>query len=166
MAGGCLLFAGVCIYPLVYEFEISGRDSLGRFFQLITPEIFYLGAPLAVLGFFYAVYRLMNPAPALIINREGIVDNASALGAGLIRWEEIQSMFIYDVMGNRLLGIVPVNLDPILDRQSGPRRFFYNLGKNMQAAPFSIPEGGLPMKLEELLAKIEAYREKLSSDRI
>ncbi|HWN09983.1 MAG TPA: STM3941 family protein [Pyrinomonadaceae bacterium] len=164
MAGGCLLFAVGCIYPLVYGFDISDRDALGRFFQLITPEIFYLGAPLAILGFIYSSYRLLKPTPAIIINREGIVDNASALGAGLIRWEEIQSMFIYDVMGNRLLGIIPVNLEAILARQSGLKRFFFNLGKSMQAAPFSIPEGGLPMKLEDLLARIQGYREGLSPD--
>lgn len=162
MAGGCLLFAVACIYPIIYGFDISGKDSLGRFFQLITPEIFYLGAPLAILGFFYACYRLVKNAPALVINRDGILDNGSALSAGLIRWEEIESMFIYDIMGNRFLGLVPVNLDSVLRRQSGIKKFFFKMGKSTTSAPFAIPEGGLPLKLEDLLAKIHAYRESLS----
>ncbi len=165
MAAGCLLFAVASIYPIIYGYNISGRDALGEFFRLITPEIFYLAAPLSGLGFIYASYRLLKPTPAVIISREGIFDNASALGAGLIRWEEIKSVFIYAVMNNPFLGIVPVNIEPILARQSGIKRFFFRMNKGMTSAPFAIPQGGLPMTVEELLAKIELYRNSLSQDR-
>ena len=33
--------------------------------------------------------RLADPSPALVIDRDGLHDNASALGAGLIRWPEV-----------------------------------------------------------------------------
>lgn len=165
MAAGSLLFVGASLYFIIYGYNISGRDALGGFFRAITPEIFYLAVPLFGLGFIYVCYRLLKPMPAVIINREGIFDNASALGAGLIRWEEIKSIFIYTLMNNAFLGIVPVNTETILARQSGIKRFFIKMGKGMSPAPFSIPGGGLPMKVEELLAKIESYRESLSQDR-
>src|SRR6185436_15541060 len=111
MAAGCMLFISGCIYPLIYGYEITGRDTLGQFFNALTPGIFYVGAPLFSLALIYVCYRLLRPRPSVIINQEGIVDNASALGAGLIRWEEIEGMFIYKVMGKPLLGIIPVNLE-------------------------------------------------------
>jgi hypothetical protein len=164
VGAGSLLFVVASLYFIIYGYNISGRDSLGEFFRAITPEIFYLAAPLFSLGFIYACYRLLKPTPSVIINREGIFDNASALGAGLIRWEEIKSVFIYNLMNNKFLGIVPVNVETILARQSGVKRFFLKMGKGMSPAPFSIPQGGLPMKVEELLAKIESYRKSLSQD--
>lgn len=165
MAAGSLLLVIACVYPLVYGYNISGRDSLGRFFKAITPEIFYIGAPVFSFALIYLGYRLLKPAPAVIINQEGIVDNASAFGAGLIRWEEIESMFVYRVMDNAFLGIVPVNLEAVLARQPTMKRFLFRMNKGMAQAPFAISGGGLPMSVEELLSRIESYREALSQDR-
>ncbi|HEX6189909.1 MAG TPA: STM3941 family protein [Pyrinomonadaceae bacterium] len=165
MAAGSLLLVGACVYPLVYGFDISGRDSLGRFFKLITPEIFYVGAPVFSLAFIYICYRLLKPTPSVIINQEGVFENASVFGAGLIRWEEIESMFIYQVMNNAFLGIVPVDLDAILARQPPIKRFLFKMNKGMAQAPFAISEGGLPMSVEELLSRIVSYREALWRDR-
>ena len=165
MAAGSLLLVIACVYPLIYGYNISGKDSLGGFFKAITPEIFYIGAPVFSFALMYLGYRLLKPAPAVIINQEGIVDNTSAFGAGLIRWEEIESMFVYTVMDNAFLGIVPVNLEAVLARQPTMKRFLFRMNKGMAQAPFAISGGGLPMSVEELLSRIESYREALSQDR-
>ena len=165
MAAGCLLLVGGCMYPLIYGYNISGRDTLGQFFKAITPEIFYIGAPLFSLFLIYICYRLLKPRPSVIINEEGIFENASPFGAGMIRWEEIESMFVYKIMDNSFLGIVPVNLETILARQSVIKRFLFRMNKGVAQAPFAIPGGGLPVSVEELLAKIQSYRKSLSQDR-
>jgi hypothetical protein len=165
MAAALLLFAGVSIYHIIYAHNISGRNPFTQLFRSITPEIFYVIAPLSSVLFIYVCSRLLKPTPSVIINREGIFDNASVLGAGMIRWEEINSMFIYKVMDNFLLGIIPVNMETILARQSIIKRFFFRICKGISPAPFAIPEGGLPMSVEELLVKIQLYRESLSQDR-
>jgi hypothetical protein len=165
MAVGCLAMVSACILPLVYELDIGGNDALGRFFQAITPGIFYVGAPLFGLLLVYACYRLLKPAPSVIINQEGIFDNASIFGAGLIRWEEIKSMFVYAIGNNPFLGIVPVDIETVLARQSGIKRFIFRMNKGMTEAPFAIPGGGLPITADELLAKIESYRKQISPDR-
>jgi len=164
MIGGCLLLIVACVYPLVYGFEIEGRDSLGRFFAGITPEIFYIGAPLFTLPFLYLCYRLVKPAPSIVVNEEGILDNASAFGAGLIRWEEIKSMFIYEFMGHKFLGIIPVDEQTILARQSPIKRSLFKMGSQGQPAPFAIPGTVLPMPVEELLAKIQLYQQRPTED--
>jgi hypothetical protein len=164
MAAGSLLLVSACVYGIVYGYNISGRDSLGRFFKAITPEVFYIGAPVFGLGLVYLGYRLLKPTPAVIINQEGLVDNASVFGAGLIRWEEIEGMFVYKVMDNAFLGIVPVNLDDVLARQPTMKRFLFKMNKGMAHAPFAISGGGLPMSVEELLSRIESYREALLQD--
>lgn len=165
LAAACLLLIGGCLYPLIYGYEISGGDALGEFFKSITPGIFYIGAPLLSLILIYICYRLLKTKPSVIINREGIFDDASILGAGMIRWEEIKSMFIYKVMNNSFLGIIPVDIEVILARQSIIKRVLFKMNKGMSQAPFGIPDGGLPMSAEELLTKIQLYRERLLQDR-
>ncbi len=165
MAAACLLFSGFSTYVLIYGYNISGRDVIGQFIKSLTPGIFYIGAPMFGLLFIYACYRLLKPMPSVIINREGIFDNASAFSAGMIRWEEIKSMFIYKYLGKPFLGIIPVNIETILARQSIIKRFLFRMNKGMSQAPFAIPEAGLPMSVEELLAKIQLYRNSLSQDR-
>jgi hypothetical protein len=165
MAAGCLLFVVASLYFSIYGYNISGRDALGQFFKSITPGIFYIGAPLFSLPLIYICYRLLKPAPSVIINQEGIFDNASAFGAGMIRWEEIKSMFTYKYMGQPFIGIIPVNIETILARQSIIKRFLFRMNKGMTQAPFAIPESVLPMSVEELLTKIQSYRKSLSQDR-
>jgi hypothetical protein len=162
MAGLSLLMVGLSIYPLIYPFEITGQDGMGRFFKSITPGLFYISAPLFSLPLLYSCYRLLKRSPALIISQEGIFDNASIFSAGMIRWEEIKSLFIYNVMDNRLLGIIPFDVETILARQSSVKRFLLRIGNDSSAAPFAIPEDALPMSLEEFLVTIEKYRNNRS----
>lgn len=62
--------------------------------------------------------RLLMPKPAVVISDAGIFDNASAVGAGMLKWEEIADVFACDFMGQRWLGIIPMNEEVILGRQS------------------------------------------------
>ena len=158
LAGISLLMVGLSIYPIIYPFEITGQDAAGRFLKSITPGLFYVSAPLFSLPLLYTCYRLLKRSPALIISEEGIFDDASIFSAGMIRWEEIESMFIYNVMDNRLLGIIPFDVETILARQSPVKRFLMRIGNDSSAAPFAIPEDALPMSLEQFLVKIEPYR--------
>lgn len=158
MAGLSLILVSLSVYALIYPFEITGEDMMGRIFRAITPELFYLSAPLFSVPFLYSCYRVLKRSPALIINQEGIFDDASMLGAGMIRWEEIEQMVIFNVMNNRFLGIIPVDTQAILARQTSVKRFFLRIGNKPQTPPFAIPEGLLPMSLEELLANIETCR--------
>ena len=154
MATVCLAFEGFFIHFLNYGL-FEGRAP----FKEYIPAILYAGGPVMGLLFIYLSYRLLRPKPAVVINREGIFDNASLLGAGLIRWEEIKSVFTYEVMNHSVLGIIPVDLETIVARQSGIKRFFFRMGKGLDSrAPFVIPGSILPMSAEELLTKIHAYK--------
>jgi hypothetical protein len=153
MAAVCLAFEGFFVHFLLYGLS-EGRAP----FKEYIPAILYLGAPVVGLLFVYLCYRLLRPQPAVVINREGIFDNASIFSAGLIRWEKIKSVFTYQVMNHSLLGIIPVDLETIIGRQPAIKRFFFKLGGKGSPVPFAIPGGVLPMSAEELLTKIQAYK--------
>lgn len=161
MAVFCLVFEGFFVLFLRYGLP-EGRAP----FKAYIPALLYLGAPVMGLLFIYLCYRLLKPKPAVVINREGIFDNASLLGAGLIRWEEIKSVFTYHVMHHSLLGIIPVDLETIIARQSPIKRFFFKLRGQGSPAPFAIPGSILTISAEELLTKIQSHQKARSQERV
>ena len=94
----------------------------------------------------------------MVISEEGIFDNASAVGAGMLRWEEIANVFAYEFMGQRMLGIIPVTEEVVLSRQSRLKRVMAKMNKGIAAAPFNISQNVLPISVDELLRKFEECR--------
>jgi hypothetical protein len=104
----------------------------------------------------YAVRRLLSPQPAVVINREGIVDNASATGVGLVRWDEIAELCEYTFQNQTFLGIVPKNLDRVLERQPAWKRTALRANSALGVSPINIPQAVLPMPVSELLREIQS----------
>lgn len=65
----------------------------------------------------YLVRRLRDPSPALVIDDSGIIDNASAAGAGRVYWAEIAEARICSYRGHRFLGIYLNDPATIIKRQ-------------------------------------------------
>lgn len=158
LATGCLVFEAFFIYFFIYGLP-EGRAP----FKSLIPGASFIGAPMCGVVLIYLCFRLLRPSPVVIINREGILDKASIFSAGLIHWHEIKTMFVYRVIDQPMLGIIPFDSEVIIARQSPIKRFFFRRLKwASTAAPFAIPGGMLPMSADEFLAMIRRYRERLS----
>ena len=102
----------------------------------------------------YAIRRIFRPTPAVVINGEGILDNASALGVGLVRWDEIAELQEYEFNGQTFLGVVPKDLDRLLANQPAWKRSAIRANLALGAAPINIPQVLLPLRVSELLREI------------
>jgi hypothetical protein len=109
----------------------------------------------------YALFRLARPSPAVVINHRGIVDNASALGVGLVPWENISELREYRFQNQVFLGIIPRDLDQILLKLPGWKRAAIRANLRLGAAPMNIPQATLPMSVSELLREIEVRFRRL-----
>ncbi|WP_078393794.1 STM3941 family protein [Shouchella patagoniensis] len=111
--------------------------------------------------FVYAVYRMISPKPSLRIDENGIYDNASVVGAGLVHWDEIRSLPIYHYAGQVYLGIELHDVDAVIRRQPFPKRFILYLNKSTPGllSPFNIPKRLLPMALEDVQEVARPYIE-------
>ena len=114
-------------------------------------------ASVAFFGFCgaYAIRRIVRPEPALVIDREGIVDNASALGVGLIRWAEVAELREYKFKGQTFLGIFPKELEQVLARQPGWKRKAIQANIALGVAPVNIPQVILPIPVSDLMREIK-----------
>lgn len=118
----------------------------------------YVGVPVFGLCFVYALYRLVVRKPALVVSREGILDNASALGAGMIRWEEIREVRSCHFGTQRMLVIVPRDEGAILARQNPAKRLLMLVNKSLAGYAVNIPQNVLPMSDGDVIEEIKRYR--------
>jgi len=148
---------GALLFVILGFYFAQNRVAMGLpLWKIIV--IAYIGIPFFSLCLVYAIYRLLVPNPAVVISDEGIFDNASAVGAGMLRWEEIADVFAYDFMGQRMLGIIPVNEAVVLGRQSRLKRVMAKMNRGIAPAPFNIPQSVLPISVDDLLSRVEERR--------
>ena len=110
------------------------------------------------------VYRLVKPTPAVILNAQGIVDNASGVSVGLILWEEIGEVREYRVQNQVFLGIMPKDLEALLEKQSRWKRTAIRANLSMGAAPVNIPQAALGVKVSDLVREIERRLHREAGD--
>ena len=147
IAGGSLAFVVLGIF-----LAIQHRIVLNPVEVIIGS---YVGVPFFGLCFLYAIYRLLLPKPSVIISSEGLFDNASAIGAGMLRWEEIKEIYLHEYLGQQMLGIVLKDAEPVIARQPSFKRILARMNGSLVGNPFNIAQVSLPISVEEMLEKIE-----------
>jgi len=117
----------------------------------------YPGIPVAAGATLYWIVRLVRRCPSIQVTPDGIIDTSSAVGVGLIRWNEIARLGLKTtkVTGgkNIYLTITPRDMKVILARQASPLTKLYDsIGNEIE-----IGQVYLPVTVSQLLNQIEAY---------
>ncbi len=118
----------------------------------------YLGIGFFGLCLLFAIHRLVKRVPSVVISQDGIFDNASAAGAGFLRWSEVADIRVVSVLDQRFIAITPVDQRAVLARLNPLKRMLIQMNKGLSGAPFNIPATTLPVSFEALLSDIESYR--------
>lgn len=146
MAASCggLMFIAVMVLRHEPELRFAWQGMLAAF-----------AIPSCGLGLACFVYRLCVRRPALVIDDEGLLDNATLTSAGMLRWEEIEDVYAYEFMGHRMLGIVPVDEEVAIRRLPRLKQLVLRTNRSFGVPPFNIPLKPLRVSTEDLLAGIE-----------
>ncbi len=121
----------------------------------------WIGVPFFGLCAFYGIFRILDSAPLVVINDEGIFDNASALGAGLILWDEIEGSGVYEISNQKMLEIVVKDPQAVISRQPWYKRYIMHINKGIWNAPFNIPQAAMPVPVEEVSQTINARLDRI-----
>lgn len=117
--------------------------------------LIFLGA------FFWSLYRLFSHAPSVIVNRDGITDNAAATSVGLIRWEEISQITVFRMNYTNNVGIILVDHESFFNRLPSAKASLLKAAWRLTQVPISIPQSTLSVSAEDLARQIIAYRQAL-----
>jgi len=102
----------------------------------------------------YASRKLFDPAPGLIIDAEGIVDNSSGISAGRIPWSEIKGFKVTTIKRQRFLTIEVRDPDKYIRRTSGLKRHLAAMNTKYFGGPIHITSNTLAIGFDELVKSI------------
>lgn len=155
-----LLTAGALLFVAggIWLFDIA--DAQRRY-----APVYVKGVSLLAIGFFglcalYGLFRLFDGSPGLILDREGIIDNASAIAAGRVAWRDIRDIRVMSVSGQRFLALVVDDPGKYLGQGNLLRRFFVRMNYKLYGTPIFISAHSLRMKFEDLEKLVDDFRRR------
>lgn len=154
-----LTLAGASLFVIMGYFLIIkanrgdfGDDILVRICGWVS--IVFFGATLI-----FALVKLFDNKPGLILNEKGITDNASGVSAGFIAWNDITDISMLKVQSTRFLLIFTKDPKKYL---AGKNKFKVNMMRinaKMYGTPLSISATALQYKFDDLEKLVFKYWE-------
>jgi hypothetical protein len=108
----------------------------------------------------YGFVKLFDNRPGLVINKSGILDNATAVGGGLISWRDISGFEVLQMNNQRFLLIFIHNPEEYMDRANSFKRFWMRMNFKMYGTPLSISSNSLTCNFDELIATLDGQLAK------
>ncbi|GGA81429.1 STM3941 family protein [Ornithinibacillus halotolerans] len=150
----CILFVLVSGLLLVVGLGDSSND---RWKLIIIGGIGFIFFGLCMI---YWIKSMLKRKPAIILNNEGIIDQSTYIGAGLVKWSEIADVDFVNFGGQTYLGIYTIDPELIINRSTPFKRFLNQMNKGLLATQVNIPIKILDCSLDELIDAIGYFWKK------
>jgi hypothetical protein len=160
-----LLLLGACVFVAIGIWMFSLDDASIQSRRGMNNPMLVHGLGLVAIVFFgifglVGLKKLFNNKPALILNKSGIVDNASSVSAGFIPWSEVVGARIVDVQKQKMLVINVRNPEEYIARGNLLKQTLNKANHNMVGSPISIPSNVLAINFSELTSLFDQYQRK------
>ncbi len=149
---GAVLFVGLSI---VLWIAGEGPGWLGWIVGGRLRFVAVIGASFFGLCAVYGAVKLFDRKPGLIIDRQGLIDNSSAVAAGRIPWDEITGYRAWSTHRQRMLVIDVVDPRKYQARGWRGRQWLDSMNTRLTGSPIVISANSLAIgfdKLEQILA--------------
>jgi hypothetical protein len=108
----------------------------------------------------YGCFKVFDTRPGSVIDKQGIVDNSSAVAAGRILWDDVVALNVSEIAGQRFITIVVVEPERFVQRGSFLSSMLNAANTKMTGSPINISSSSLCMKLDELVEALTTAFEK------
>lgn len=110
----------------------------------------------------YGVWKLFDTKPGLVFSRDGILDNSSAVAAGLIPWSEVTGVGIFEYASQKMMVIKVKDPGKYVQRGNPMKRALNQANLDKCGSPITIAANSLKLNFDELLATFNRYHMKYS----
>src|SRR5882762_9854345 len=120
------------------------------------------GVAVVCVGFFalcglYCFVKMCDRTPALVLDRDGIIDNSTGVAAGRVRWEEITDIRFRMMGTQRFVTIDVVDPRRFVERGGAVKRLMKRVNNATLGSPINISIVGLAISPDELFRQIEIF---------
>lgn len=133
----------------------SIQSSRRMYSPLVVHAVGYSGVAFFGLCGIFLVKKLFDAKPGLVISKEGITDNSSAVAAGLIPWGEITGIGEFQVQHTKMLIIHVREPEKYIFRGGAMKRALNRANMRRAGSPIFITSTALGISYPELVALIE-----------
>ncbi len=148
---------GLWMFTLDTEAIENGR-------RLNNPTLFYSVAIAAVLFFgaagTWAIKKLFDKTPGLILSEEGFTDNSSGIAAGPIPWSEVTSVAESQIQRQKFVSIYVDDPEKYIEKASAFKKTAFRANMKIVGTPINITASSLKIKHKELLDLCQQYAAK------
>lgn len=113
----------------------------------------------------YAVRKLFDDKPGLVLSAAGLDDNSSAIAVGLIPWAEISGFSIFQIARQNLLVVELKNPAKYANAGNPLRRLLNQINFKMAGSSISISSNTLQIEFDELVRLCREYQMKFGTTR-
>jgi hypothetical protein len=177
MVLGCVLLAvpsaAICAGWLLTLTETSPATPLAFviFSRLLSLPIFLICVAGVVLfggGLIFFLGRLLTFwRPILEVDAHGILDRASAVSVGFLRWEEVKDVRFANIYGQRYMSIRLENEQQVLARQNPLKRLLMRINRRyFTKTTANVPMNILAITEEELLTEVQSHLDAPARERL
>ena len=140
-------------------------DAQTRFNPLTVRGAALVGSLFFGLIGVYCCVKFFDRKPGLIMDREGLWDNSSAVSAGRIPWDEVTGLKVSTISGQRMLTIEVADPQKYVERGRLHMRILNAANTKLTGSPINIASNGLRVDFDELQRLIsEAFAKYKGSD--
>lgn len=112
------------------------------------------------------LYAMIRRQPALVIDREGIIDRVGWTAVGRIHWSEITGFRVVTMRPAKFLAIDVRDSAPFVARGNAVQRMLRSLNARRIGTPVSIAAVDLDIGLDELLATVRRFFDQGKDGRV
>lgn len=103
------------------------------------------------------IRKLIDPAPGLVLNREGFIDNSSGLSAGRIPWSDVEQIKEFQMQHQRFISVILVHPQRCAETGNALVKWIKRANLKMSGTPVNISANSLKIRHEELLAAFDMF---------
>lgn len=108
----------------------------------------------------YGCMKLFDTKPRLVVDKEGNIDNSSALSVGRVPWEDITAFKVTTISGQRFLTVELVDPQKYANRGHYIQRKINAVNIQMTGSPINISSNTLSMNLGDLHTALMRFFEQ------
>jgi hypothetical protein len=149
-----LILIGSIVFVVLGVWFVMEPDKFSRG-PLRNPTVVTIVGIAAIVFFgicaLYALRKLPDNKPGLIMDESGLTDNSSAVSAGHIRWADINDLSVITIQKQKFILLHVNNPQDYIDRQRGSlKRKMMQLNFKLYGSPLTLNTNGLKVTFDEL----------------
>ncbi len=129
--------------------------------RFISPVLVYGVGSLSIVFFgicgIWALIKLFDKKPGLVLNSVGIIDNSSGVAAGAVPWSQITGFSIFEVSKQKILIVKVIDPDKYINTGNAFKRMINKGNYKLCGSPIAISSNALKMDFSELLNTCNQY---------